>query len=496
MHTFGKPLARSNASFFLGIVTASLMLSCATSARADENLRDAAIKSLRRASQYYLEKVSTEGGYLYQYSADLSRREGEHKATASMVWVQPPGTPAVGLAYLEAYQATKDAYYLEASKKAADCLIRGQLRSGGWGYNIEFDVAKRAKFAYRVPPAGEQGENTTVLDDNNTQAAIRFLIRLDVTLAFKESTIHEAVRYALDHLVQAQYPNGAWPQRYNEFPEAKDFPVVKAGYPDTWSREFPKAKYSQFYTFNDNAIGDVVEVLLDAAKTYNEPRYKASAEQGGDFALLAQMPEPQPIWAQQYDPQMHPSWARKFEPPSVTGGESQSILQMLLLLYRETGQERFLAPIPKALAFLRKHQLPDGRLARFYELWTSKPLYFTRDYVLTYSDADMPTHYGFKVGSKLDAIEREFERLKKTPWAELNKPRKKGAAGPPSAQLVEKTKAAIASLDDQGRWLQKGRLKTYGDTGADEQIVSTGTFNENVRTLSRYIAETRPDEKK
>lgn len=484
------------ARFLLGISMLHLVMAWSATAIADDDLRDAALKSLRRATQFYLDKVSTQGGYLYHYSEDLSRQEGEHEATRSMVWVQPPGTPAVGLAYLEAYRATGDEFYLNAAKKSADCLIRGQLRSGGWGYFIEFDPAKRLKFAYRVPPSSEKGENTTTLDDNNTQAAIRFLMQLDVTLEFKDSTIHEAVRYALDHLVQVQYPNGAWPQRYSVFPDPKDYPVLKASYPETWSREFPKIKYISYYTFNDNAIGDVVDVLLDAAKTYSEPRYKASAEKGGDFAILAQMPEPQPIWAQQYDAQMHPSWARKFEPPSVTGGESQSVLLMLLQLYRETGQERFLAPIPKALAFLREHLLPDGRLVRFYELRTSKPLYFTKEYVLTYSDADMPTHYGFKTGSKLDAIEREYDRVKKTPWAELNKARKKGFAGPPSAQLVEKTKAAIASLDDQGRWLQKGHLKTYEAGGPDERILSTDTFNENVMTLSRYIAATRPEGKK
>lgn len=487
---------RRIARVLLGVAAAGLIFSWTAKATADDNLREAALKSLRRATQFYLDKVSTEGGYLYHYSEDLERREGEHEATASMVWIQPPGTPAVGIAYLEAYRATGDDYYLNAAKRVANCLVRGQLRSGGWGYFIEFDPVKRAKFAYRVAPSTEMGENTTTLDDNNTQAAIRFLMQVDVTLDFKDSTIHEAVTFALDHLAQAQYPNGAWPQRYSKLPDPKEFPVAKASYPETWSREFPKVKYMQFYTFNDNAIGDVVDVLLEAAKVYNVPRFQTSAERGGDFALLAQMPEPQPIWAQQYDFEMHPCWARKFEPPSVTGGESQSVLLMLLQLYRETGKEKFLSPIPKALAFLRANQLPDGRLVRFYELQTSKPLYFTKDYLLTYSDADMPTHYGFKTGSKLDAIEREYDRVKKTPWSELNKPRKKSSAGPPSAQLVEKTKSAIASLDDQGRWLQKGHLKTYEASGPDERILSTATFNENVTTLARYLAATRPEAKK
>ncbi len=93
---------------------------------------------------------------------------------------------------------------------------------------------------------------------------------------------------------------------------------------------------------------------------------------------------------------MQPAWARKFEPPSVTGGESQGVMRILLRLYAETGDKKYLEPIPRALDYLRRSRLSDGRLARFYELKTNKPLYFTKQYELTYSDADMPTHYGFQ----------------------------------------------------------------------------------------------------
>ena len=39
---------------------------------------------------------------------------------------------------------------------------------------------------------------------------------------------------------------------------------------------------------------------------------------------------------------------------------------------------------------------------------SNKPLHFTREYELTYSDDDLPTHYGFKVGSKLDELENRY----------------------------------------------------------------------------------------
>src|SRR5690606_27390840 len=144
------------------------------------------------------------------------------------------------------------------------------------------------------------------------------------------------------------------------------------------------------------------ETMLLAWDIYGDERYLQAAKRGGDFFLLAQLPEPQPGWAQQYDHDMHPAWARKFEPPAVTGGESQGVMQTLMLLYRRTGDDRYLKPIPRAIAYYRSSLLPDGRLARFYELKTNRPLYFTKDYQLTYDDGDMPTHYGFKSTSRLD----------------------------------------------------------------------------------------------
>ncbi len=57
--------------------------------------------------------------------------------------------------------------------------------------------------------------NTSTLDDNTTQAALRLLMHVDEALEFKDSAIHEAAEYGLKSLVAAQYPNGAWPQRFS-----------------------------------------------------------------------------------------------------------------------------------------------------------------------------------------------------------------------------------------------------------------------------------------
>lgn len=83
------------------------------------SIREQAIDTLRKACLFYRSKVATRGGYVYYYSTDLQQRWGEGIATNSQIWVQPPGTPTVGLAYLRAYEATGDPYYIDAARDAA-----------------------------------------------------------------------------------------------------------------------------------------------------------------------------------------------------------------------------------------------------------------------------------------------------------------------------------------------------------------------------------------
>lgn len=347
---------------------------------------------------------------------------------------------------------------------------------------------------------------------------------VDRDLGFADSAIHDAARFALDSLVQAQYPNGAWPQRYARFPDPADFPVRRASYPDSWPRTWPGSDYYEHYTFNDNSIVDAIDVMLEAARIYNDPRYLASAEKGGEFILLAQMPDPQPGWAQQYDRDMHPAWARRFEPPSITGGESQSVMRALLLLYRETGTRKYLEPLPRALAYYRRSLLPDvddpsesrrracpGRTpcaARFYELKTNRPLYITKGtrltaldqgvtnvdgYELSYSDASVITHYGVLVsGAGFADIEREHRRLEGAAPLSLKRPdrlrglspwsdRRFATAGTlPDAEAPigdDRVRAVLDAMDSRGAWVEPGTI------GKANRLVSVVAGRDLVVTL-------------
>lgn len=442
--------------------------------------------ALRRSVTFFRESVSTQGGYLWKYSEDLSLREGEGKADAQTAWVQPPGTPTVGAAYLRAYEITREPYLLEAAIETGRALVNGQLQSGGWDYRIEFAPEKRAKVAYRVDGGGKQ--NVSTLDDNTTQSAVCFLMRLDTALEQKDPAIHEAVTYALERLLSAQYPIGAWPQRFTEAPDPAKFPVLKASYPETWSRTFPNVDYKGYYTLNDNTLADMITTMIDAFRTYGDTRYMDAAKRAGDFLVLAQMPEPQPAWAQQYDADMHPAWARKFEPPSVTGGESQGAIRILILLHRATGEERFLEPVPRALAYLRRSLRPDGQIARFYELQTNAPLYFTKDYALTYDDSDMPTHYSFVGDHHLDELERSYDAARRKGPG----PQGKVTATPKlTSTIADAAQRAVATLDARGAWVEEGRLLTQAPNEGPVPVITSATFARNVEALATFIAASK-----
>jgi hypothetical protein len=93
---------------------------------------------MKRASVFMVEKVSCQGGYLWTYLPDFSRRWGELEARESMIWVQPPGTTSMGHLFLDAYHISHDEYYYQAAQAVAGALIKGQHPSGGWNYLVDF----------------------------------------------------------------------------------------------------------------------------------------------------------------------------------------------------------------------------------------------------------------------------------------------------------------------------------------------------------------------
>lgn len=458
--------------------------------------------ALRKATTFMSGTIADHGGYAWVSSVDGQHSNGEGVAGPDRVWVQPPGTPAVALAFLDAYSATGDEVHLKAAEAAADALISGQLRSGGWGYSIEFDPAIRTTIPYRVEPQGSRDRiapapdpggweiwrkrefktNMTLIDDDTTPAAIRFLMRLDQALMFEDQRVHETVTYALRSALGAQYPIGAWGHNYDRFPfdspSKSHYPVIRATYPETWTRR-SQNDFDGCYMLNDRITLNMIETMYWAGVTYRDDRYLKSAIRGGEFLLLAQLPDPQPAWAQQYDRHMHPVWDRKFEPPAITARESQDTLRTLIDLYRGTRDKRFLEPIPRALKYLRTCLREDGRLARFYELKTNKPLYFDSRYELTYDDRDVPDHYGFVWDSELDEIEKEYEKLVSGGDDVVE------MMAPEPEEVIEILRAQTTA----GAWPTKGFVRDLRGKKVTpaEGVIQSETFIENTKTLCKYL---------
>ena len=477
---------RSRACLLISVLIALI----AANVMGEDSLKKEAYIAFQKSVRFYHDTVAIEGGYVFRYAEDLRLREGEGVTGLSTVWIQPPGTPAVGLAFLEAYERTGDAAALAAAKDAATCLIRGQLHSGGWSNSIEFEPKVRLTYAYRVDgPLMPKAKNITTLDDNKSQSAIRFLARLDQSLKFSDAKIHEATLYALDALVRCQYPNGAWPQGFSGPPEPENFPVLQASYPKNWSRQFAGDKYVSYYTLNDNTLVDTLRLMLLSHEIYHDVRYQHSAIQGGEFILRAQMPDPQPAWAQQYDTKMQPTWARKFEPPAISGGESQKVIETLLILYQETGDTRLMQSAEKALSYLKTCLRQDGNIARFQELQSNRPLYFTRDYKLTYEDNDLPTHYGFIVKSGLGKLDEKIQKLSGLAGSKLSdyaaRQRKSKSIDRPDEKLVQQV---IQNLDERGAWVEAGKLSYHQGENLPKKIIDSQTFIKNIDILSRYLS--------
>lgn len=488
----------------VGILLAGREAAAAVPATKEKGPTAEAVRgAMKRAGEAFRSKAAAHGGYVYYYLPDFSRRWGEGEATSDQIFVQRPGTPAVGMAYLKAYAATQDGFYRDAARDAGEALVKGQLASGGWTQTVDFDpMGKKLARYRRLGAKGNKLPNNSTLDDGITSHALRFLIHLEQTqhptrrkpelLEAPLDALSDATRYALETLLAAQHPGGAFPQVWTgpSF-AAADAVFPQASFPDyDWRTENRIKEYWTMPTLNDDLCGQVAEMLEDAWTIRKDENCRQALIRLGDFLLRAQLPDPQPAWAQQYDLKLRPIWARKFEPPAVAGRESQDAIRVLIRVYRLTGDDKYLEPIPKALKYLERSRLPDGRLARYYELRTNKPLYMTRDYQLTHDDSDLPQHYGWKTASQVDDLRAELARAK---WDALPGPAKPPGPPPASPQPAPREDVAkiLSELDAQGLWVSAyapgTMLVGQPKFKPGQKFVSSAVFCERMETLAEWL---------
>ena len=486
----------------VAIVLASSLL-CAD-ASAAEPTREDVLAVMKRATTFMSEDVALRGGYVWLVSEDLRRRWGEIPARPSQIWLQG-GTERVGQVMLDAYEATRDNFYLDVARKAADALVFGQQREGGWHYFIDFDPAgipewyetQSSRFRWGYEEYRHYYGNAT-FDDRVTPDAAMFLLRF--YRMTHEAAYRKPVLEALDFVLKAQFENGAWPQR---FPLRNEY--AHDGLPD----------YTSFYTLNDGAMLAAVELLLDAHETFADSRYFDSVRRAMGAIIAMQGPGDEAAWAEQHGPDLRPIAARTHEPAGYVVRESRMAIFMLQEFYLRTGEARYLGPVPRCLDWFdrinREAAAAKYPTPRYWEPGTNKPLYVVRTTELT------PEGYGKYIWTtdpskarcdgkpcKSDGkpivdvapMRAQYAALiaLTTPAARATQLAARKARRARISRGDEKVADLLSALDARGAWVTDGnvvqRANAPSEAEAQETVrgISTRIFVERMETLIASLA--------
>jgi hypothetical protein len=447
--------------------------------------RDEIETTMKKATRFMADQVAYRGGYVWTVTEDLTRRYGEIPARPTQIWVQQ-ATPAVGMTMLAAYEKTADPEYLEVARRAADALVFGQHHLGGWHYFVDFDpkgvhewyTSGKTLFKWGLEEYRHFYGNCT-FDDGVTAGATRFLLHL--YLVTLDPAYRAPLLKALDFVLLAQYPNGAWPQR---FPLRHDF--VQDDFPD----------YTSYYTLNDGVAKRNIELLLEAHDRLGDERYLDAARRGMGFLIAVQGPEGQGAWAEQYDMDLRPVKARFHEPAGYVVRESIGVIELLERFYKMTGNPRYLTPIPPCLDWLERVQreAEEARrpLARYYEPGTNAPIYVVRTEEVDRRgfglwewthDPSRLSWGGRRRRFDVPALRAEYQRLAGLSRDQLRaEPLDYGPRPDAGGWWSRRPSAeeAVRGLDSRGAWVQDVRVPEMAPEGTNP-----GTF-ELVRGISTF----------
>lgn len=372
-------------------------------------------ENMRRATEFMVEKVSYNGGYLWNYLPDFSRQWGEMEAYKTMIWLQHPGTISMGHLFLDAYRVTGDEYYYLAAEKAANAIIWGQSHEGGWNYLIDFAGDRSLKEWYNT--IGKNGwrleefqhyYGNSTFDDNTTSDAARFLLR--IYLEKNDPKYRPALEKAINFILESQYPSGGWPQRY---PLKYDF--NKSGHPD----------YTSFYTYNDGVIYENIHFLIQCYLTLGQERFLEPIQRAMNFYLISQ--DATGAWGHQYNMKLEPVRARTYEPDGLVTSISCLNALALIHFYEYTGDEKYIANIQRTIDWLENTKLPNeltenGKYTHPYyiEKSTGKPIYVHRKgsnvkygyYYVDYNPENLIVHSKGKRNVPLETLIAEYNRVK------------------------------------------------------------------------------------
>lgn len=298
----------------------------------------------------------------------------------------------------------KPRYKTNEITKIADNILLFQRNNGGWLKNYDMQAILTPEQVDSVVKT--KASTHTTFDNSTTYTQIEYLAKvysITHTAKYKNACLL-GIQFCLD----AQYPNGGWPQY---------FPIE------------PK-NYSRRITFNDGAYMGIMELLqkiVTKDSDFNfvsEPirnKILTAYNKGLECILNTQIVENgrMTVWCQQHDEiTLQPAWARAFEPPSICNGESASIV--LFLMKIKNPNDRIIKSIQSAVKWFDESKILYTRVetiksetedtkyqtittdnivvtdslakpiwTRYYELGTHRPLFCNRDSKFVYSLAEV-----------------------------------------------------------------------------------------------------------
>lgn len=318
--------------------------------------------------------------------------------------------------------------------KIADNMLLFQRNNGGWPKNYDMQAILTPEQQHKF--IDTKNILHTTFDNSTTYTHIEYLAKVYTLTHIKKykDAVEKGIRFCLD----AQYPNGGWPQYY----------------------PLERKNYSTHITFNDGAYLGVLDMFdrirqndPDFAFLTGKLRTKAvqAYDKGLGCILKAQIMDNGrlTVWCQQHDEvTLQPAWARAFEPPSICNGESAGIVQFLMKIQHP--DERVIRSIQSAVKWFYESRIFNTRVetikapaeqskyrlmttdkvvvidstakpiwTRYYELGTDRPLFSDRNSKFLYSLAEVSrerrTGYGWYTYSPQDVLNKYPAWQKK--WA-------------------------------------------------------------------------------
>lgn len=262
-------------------------------------------------------------------------------------------------------------------QRIADILVSFQTPSGGWSKRTDMSLQPRQP----GEAFGVEKNYIPTFDNAATSTQVDLLAK--AYTATGKQAYADAFYKGINLILDAQYPNGGWPQNY---------PLV--------------GKYHDHITYNDALMRDIMVLLANVSKGEDafafvtaDVKAKASAalDRAIDCVLLTQVRQEDnlSIWGAQHDAvTLQPAQARAYEMPSLSTTESAFMLEFLMT--RPDPSPALINAIHSAAAWYEANKITgytwkrgdksltadakaDPMWSRFVDLKTNRPIFGDRD---------------------------------------------------------------------------------------------------------------------